>query len=38
MMMEDKGDRALPAARATHEPSPDGLGHTVGVANAGWAA
>ena len=28
-------DTALPSARATHEPSPDGLGHSVGVANAG---
>ena len=37
-MMEDKGDRALPAASATHEPSPSVLGHTVGVANAGGVA
>lgn len=28
-------DTVLPTARATHEPSPDGLGHSVGVANAG---
>lgn len=27
-------DMALPTARATHEPSPDGLSHSVGVANA----
>ena len=27
-------NRALPSARATHEPSPDGLGHSVGVPNA----
>lgn len=30
----DPNNRALPTARATHEPSPDGLGHSVGVPNA----
>lgn len=30
----DPNNRALPSARATHEPSPDGLGHSVGVPNA----
>lgn len=30
----DPNIRALPTARATHEPSPDGLGHSVGVPNA----
>lgn len=34
-MSKDVTDVADKSARATHEPSPDGLGHSVGVPNAG---
>lgn len=34
MRLDGPNTGTLPSARATHEPSPDGLGHSVGVPNA----
>jgi len=37
MVGEDKqGVRALPSDQAGHEPSPDGLGHSVTIPSAEW--